>query len=347
MEKLMPQALVRRETTVGAGLIVPGMVPPILRGEVLTLTPSTLGPDLALAFRVDGMGLRFALIASIQWLASAIYSFGYREALNSAHRQRFRTLFAASTGLARGVAFAANLLTLCLIYEAMTVATYFLIPRDETDEAHAGGRRDLACHLGTSIAFLLPAIGLTWRLAGTLDFAPGGLIGAETVELHRGLVILTVLLFLGGSAKVALMPLHGWLPAAMVAMVGRDLVTGPIRHDPQALTMQNRDDPGAAADWQARPESELRRCGDPDLSDDEGALWHARHRERHWSEDNGDCGDDGATGGGRHRRVARQRPHGGWVFRGGSYFVLGDEGGVRSSPVRMGPVSSVFHSTTG
>lgn len=200
-------------------LILLGMVPAILAGEVLTLTLSDFGPGVALAFRVDGLGLTFALIASILWLASAVYSFGYLERLGSAHRPRFQALFALTIGLTLGVAFAANLMTLYLFYEAMTVATYFLVTHDDTDEAHAGGRRYLAYHLGTSIAFLLPAIGLTWHLAGTLDFAPGGLFGEGTLETQRGLLVLCFLLFLAGSAKVALMPLHGWLPAAMVAPV--------------------------------------------------------------------------------------------------------------------------------
>lgn len=195
------------------------MVPAVAAGAVLRLDLSAFGAGVGLAFRVDGLGLTFALVASVLWLASAIYSFGYLEALGSANRGRFQALFALTIGLTLGVAFAANLVTLYLFYEAMTVATYFLVTHDGTDEAHAGGRRYLAYHLGTSIAFLLPAIGLTWHLAGTLDFVPGGLFGGVGLEEHRGLLTLVFLLFLAGSAKVALMPLHGWLPAAMVAPV--------------------------------------------------------------------------------------------------------------------------------
>lgn len=200
-------------------LVLLTMVPAVTNGQVLYFEISAFFPEASLAFRVDGLGLMFALIASALWLITAIYSFGYLEALSSPKQTRFQALFALTIGLTIGVAFAANLLSLYLFYEAMTIATYFLVTHDDTDEAHAGGRRYLAYHLGTSIAFLLPAIGLTWYLAGTLDFIPGGVFGELDWESHRAVLIIAFLLFLGGSAKVALMPLHGWLPAAMVAPV--------------------------------------------------------------------------------------------------------------------------------
>lgn len=199
--------------------VLASMVPTVLAGGAIQFDISVLAPGANLAFHVDGLGLTFALIASVLWLATAVYSFGYLASLGSRNQARFQALFATTIGLTIGVAFAANLVSLYLFYEAMTVATYFLVTHDGTDEAHAGGRRYLSYHLGTSIAFLLPAIGLTWHLAGTLNFVPGGMFGAVDVELHRGLLMIAFILFLCGSAKVALMPLHGWLPAAMVAPV--------------------------------------------------------------------------------------------------------------------------------
>ncbi|MBV0912761.1 proton-conducting transporter transmembrane domain-containing protein [Anianabacter salinae] len=200
-------------------LVLLYMVPAVLDGQVLTLEISTLLPGAGLAFRVDGLGLTFALIASILWLVTAIYSFGYLDILKSGNQSRFQALFALTITFTVGVAFAANLVSLYLFYEAMTVATYFLVTHDDTDEAHAGGRRYLAYHLGTSIAFLLPAIGLTWHLAGSLSFVQGGLFADLDTETHRGMLTLAFVLFLAGSAKVAIMPLHGWLPGAMVAPV--------------------------------------------------------------------------------------------------------------------------------
>lgn len=195
------------------------MLPPVLAGQTLSVTLLEFVPAATIAFKVDALGLTFALTASALWLLTSIYSVGYLRALHSPAQTRFHVCFALTMTATLGVAFAANLLTLYLFYEAMTLATYFLVVHDGTEEAYASGRKYLSYHLGTSIAFLLPAIILTYHLAGSFDFNSGGVFGAEALEQSRGLLIAAYVLFLLGSAKVALMPLHGWLPSAMVAPV--------------------------------------------------------------------------------------------------------------------------------
>jgi multicomponent Na+:H+ antiporter subunit D len=115
-----------------------------------------------------------------------------------------------------GVAFAANLLTLYIFYEALTFITYPLVTHAGTTEAARGGRRYLVYQLGAGIAFLFPAIVLTYLEAGTLDFVRGGSFGPGT---GGALPVIIYVFFLLGIAKAALMPMHAWLPAAMVAPV--------------------------------------------------------------------------------------------------------------------------------
>jgi multicomponent Na+:H+ antiporter subunit D len=195
------------------------MLPPVWAGEVLSVTLLDFVPSVSIAFKVDALGMMFALTASALWLLTTIYSIGWLRAQNSHAQTRFHLCFALTMTATLGVAFAANLLTLYLFYEAMTLATYFLVAHDETDEAYAGARKYVAYHLGTSIAFLLPAIILTYVVSGSFDFAPGGVFSAAALEGSRTLLIVTFLLFMAGSAKAAIMPLHAWLPSAMVAPV--------------------------------------------------------------------------------------------------------------------------------
>ncbi|MDQ3717008.1 MAG: monovalent cation/H+ antiporter subunit D family protein, partial [Actinomycetota bacterium] len=115
-----------------------------------------------------------------------------------------------------GVAFSANLITLFLFYEVMTVITYPLVTHTGTPDAIRGGRRYLAYQLGSAIAFFLPAIVLTYVEAGTFEFTPGGIFGSDASGV---LLVLVYVLYLLGIAKAALMPVHSWLPAAMVAPV--------------------------------------------------------------------------------------------------------------------------------
>jgi multicomponent Na+:H+ antiporter subunit D len=98
----------------------------------------------------------------------------------------------------------------------MTIITYPLVAHTGTPEALRGGRRYLAYQLGAGIAFLLPAIVLTYVQAGTFDFVPGGILDEGASSL---LLVTIYVLYLLGIAKAALMPIHSWLPAAMVAPI--------------------------------------------------------------------------------------------------------------------------------
>lgn len=190
------------------------LVPAVLAGGTATLRLLALTPGLELVFRVDGLGLTFALLASCLWIVTGVYSGGYARADNLKHRPRYFAAFAASVGAALGVAFAGNLLTFFLFYELLTLSTYPLVVHKESEKAFAAGRRYLLFALGGGLA-LLTGVAWTWQLAGTLDFVPGGFLAGHASGAT--LVALFVLFIIGVSVKSAVMPLHSWLPAAMVA----------------------------------------------------------------------------------------------------------------------------------
>jgi multicomponent Na+:H+ antiporter subunit D len=171
-------------------------------------------PGLAIAFAVEPLGMLFALIASGLWIVNSIYSIGYMRGNAEAHQTRFYVCFALALAAAIGIAFAANVLTLFLFYEMLTLVTYPLVTHHGTDEARRGGRVYLALLMGTSVLFLLPAVVYTWYAAGTLDFRPGGILPARLAPAALGVLLA---LYMFGIGKAALMPVHRWLPAAMVA----------------------------------------------------------------------------------------------------------------------------------
>jgi len=198
-------------------LLVLSMVAPIMAGDTLQYSLLSFLPQVAIEFRVDALGLLFAATASSLWLLTTIYSIGYMRVLEEHGQTRFYTLFALALTATMGLAFAANLVTFYIFFEALTFITYGLVTHHGTDEALAAGRKYLGYHLGTSIAFLLPAIIGTYALSGTFSFQAGGVLSTATT----GSVALTIIyfLFLGGVGKAAIMPFHAWLPAAMVAPV--------------------------------------------------------------------------------------------------------------------------------
>jgi multicomponent Na+:H+ antiporter subunit D len=179
-----------------------------------THTLFTITPGLTLAFHIEPLGLMFALLASFLWIITTIYSIGYMRGNQEKNQTRFYLFFALSIAATMGIAFAANLATLFIFYEALTLCTFPLVTHKQNADAQAGGRTYLGILLGTSIVFFLTAIVITWIQAGRLDFIPGGIL--EGTMGKTGVVILFTL-FMFGVGKAALMPFHRWLPAAMVA----------------------------------------------------------------------------------------------------------------------------------
>ena len=171
-------------------------------------------PGLSIRFEVESLGMLFALVASVLWLITSIYSIGYMREHHEQNQTRFYAMFAIAIGSTLGIAFAGNLLTLFLWYEILTIATYPLVAHAGTDEARRGARSYIGILLGTSIGLLLLAILITYTVTGSLDFRQGGILAGKLDPAWAGLLYA---LFIFGIGKAAVMPFHRWLPAAMVA----------------------------------------------------------------------------------------------------------------------------------
>jgi len=195
-------------------LVVLSLSDDVLQGARPALRFGEMLPGLAIALELEPLGLLFALIASGLWFVSGVYSIGYMRGNDEAHQTRFFACFALAIAGAVGVALAGNLLTLYLFYEALTLVTYPLVTHHGDAEARRGGRTYLALLLLSSMLFLLPAMAITWWLGGTLDFTPGGILGGK---ISGGAAAGLLALYAFGIGKAALMPIHRWLPAAMVA----------------------------------------------------------------------------------------------------------------------------------
>ncbi len=194
------------------------LVPDVLRGEIPTLTVFTLYPGVHVKFAADGLSILFAFVSSFLWIFATSYNIGYMRSLNEHAQNRYYFCFAVAIFGAQGVSFAGNVFTLYLFYEIITIFTYPLVAHHQDEEGYEGGRKYLVYLMGTSKLFLLPAMVLTYVLCGTLDFHLGDVMrGMFPAEANPTLVTVTYVLFIAGLAKAAIMPLHNWLPSAMVA----------------------------------------------------------------------------------------------------------------------------------
>ncbi len=194
--------------------LVVALLPEVAAGGRPAWTLAEPIPGIVLAFEVEPLGLVMALVASFLWIVTTVYSIGYMRGHHEQNQTRFYAFFAIAIASTIGAAFAANLVTLFVFYEALTLSTFPLVTHAGTDEARRAGRTYLGVLIGSSIALLLLAIIWTWNLAGSVTFTPGGVLAGHVDD---GTVLVLYALFLFGIGKAALMPLHRWLPAAMVA----------------------------------------------------------------------------------------------------------------------------------
>jgi multicomponent Na+:H+ antiporter subunit D len=171
-------------------------------------------PGLDLALKADALGLLFITLSSILWFFTTLYAIGYLE--GAPHRSRFFGFFSLCVTATVGVAMAANLFTFFVFYELLTLSTFPLVVHRGTDKAMRGGTIYLAYTLIGGTALLA---GIVWlhHLLGHTEFAHTGIASALGTEYAGQLQVIFLLLIAGVGVKAAIVPLHGWLPQAMVA----------------------------------------------------------------------------------------------------------------------------------
>ena len=174
----------------------------------------TLGPGLEFALKADALALLFVTLSAILWLFTTIYAIGYLE--QGHHRSRFFGFFSLCVTATVGIAMAANLATFFIFYELLTLATYPLVAHKGKSSTLQGVKTYLTYTLCAGAVFLL---GLMWlqTTTGHSEFTQGGFLAANGEFANWQLQLLFALLIGAVGVKMALVPLHGWLPKAMVA----------------------------------------------------------------------------------------------------------------------------------
>ena len=198
-------------------LVTCSLVPDIRAGRMLHFTVFNLLPGLSVTLRADALSMIFALSASFLWCVTVFYSAGYMRGLEEHSQTRFSACFALALFGAIGCAFSDNLLTLYLFYEIVSITTYPLVAHHQDEEGYEGGRKYLVYLTTTAKGLILPAMVFLYVLVGNLDFADNSMTGILPTGVHHGIVTVLYICCILGFAKNGVMPLHHWLPGAMVA----------------------------------------------------------------------------------------------------------------------------------
>ena len=167
---------------------------------------------LTIAFRMDGAARLFAGLSATLWPFTMLYGFDYMR--HEKHLHMFWAFFTASFGVTLGIAFSANMMTMYLFYELLTLATLPLVMQPMTKAAKKAGVKYLVYSIsGAALAF----IGLVFlAIHDAVDFTLGGHLAGYDGDMSMLLAVFA-LSFVGFGVKAAIWPLHGWLPSAAVA----------------------------------------------------------------------------------------------------------------------------------
>lgn len=199
---------------VGKLVLVSFLIWGVYHGQVYEVR-WVIAPELELYLHADALSVLFVTLSALLWLVTTIYAIGYLE--NSPHRSRFFGFFSLCVSATVGLALAGNLLTFVVFYEFLTLATYPLVAHKGSEEARKAARIYLGYTLGGGLVLVVGIIWLKSVVGVPLTFVQGGSLDMLPATAHDELRWIFLLLIIGLGVKAALVPLHGWLPKAMVA----------------------------------------------------------------------------------------------------------------------------------
>ena len=180
--------------------------------------------NVALRFTVDGLALLFALLASGIGVCIFVYAARYMHGKDNLGRF-FMTLL-AFMGSILGVAFAADLVVLFVFWELTSVCSFVLIGYyTDDDESRYSARMAMLVTVGGGLCLLVAVAMLALGAEaafGTRTFDLAAMLAEpeamRTALEANGLFLPAMgLLTVAAAAKSAQVPLHFWLPRAMVA----------------------------------------------------------------------------------------------------------------------------------
>jgi hydrogenase-4 component B len=175
--------------------------------------PDVVSVAGGLLFRLDALGALFLVLVSMVAAPAALYGVGYSAAYEGRYSLRWLgamlNLFLLATSL---VPLADNVVTFLLTWEAMSVASYFLVLTERDGPETVGAANWYLGMTQVGLAFLLASFLGLGAEAPALDFADLRGAAAGLSDAGRGVVF--ALALVGFGSKAGLIPLHVWLPRA-------------------------------------------------------------------------------------------------------------------------------------
>lgn len=170
---------------------------------------------LEVSFHMDGASIIFAGLVAALWPFATLYAFEYMK--HEGGENKFFTFYTMTYGITLGIAFSANLMTLYMFYEMLTLITLPLVMHSMSRKAILAGRKYVFYSIGGA-AFAFIGFIFVMSYGTTIDFMYGGVLNLAKIGDKSDLLrMVYVLAVLGFGVKAAIFPFHGWLPTASIA----------------------------------------------------------------------------------------------------------------------------------
>ncbi len=189
--------------------------PQVARGEVFSIAwPWVPSLDIALRFRLDGLGLLFCLIVTGTGFLVTLFASSYLA--GHPHTGRFFVYLHAFMLAMLGIVTADNLLLLFVFWEMTTIFSYLLIGFDHESAATRENARQALLVTGAGGLSLLVGILLIKTAGGSLTLSQW-IASDHLIRQHPLYLAIFTTILLGAMTKSAQVPFHFWLPNAMSA----------------------------------------------------------------------------------------------------------------------------------
>lgn len=196
-------------------LLLLSQAPAVFNGTVITQTWSWL-PQLGIdfSFRLDALGMLFALLISGIGTLIYIYAYYYLSPKNSVSKLYFLLMLFMAAML--GISLSNNLLILLIFWELTSISSFLLVGYWSNYEAAQRGSRMALTITGMGGLSMLGGFILLGQITGTYQIDQILMMG-EQIQAHALFVPTLLLILLGAFTKSAQFPFHFWLPNAMAA----------------------------------------------------------------------------------------------------------------------------------
>lgn len=174
----------------------------------------TVNRFIDIYLKIDQFGKLFSYMASTLWVIASFYSFEYMK--HEGRERRFFTYYVMTLSMVIGLSYSGNLLTFYLFYEFITLTTFPLVIHPNTEVALEIGRKYFIYSFVGAAAVMIGMV-ILYSVTGDTKFVGGGLASLVGYPNSKLIAISYVCMFFGFGVKAAIVPLHAWLPSAMIA----------------------------------------------------------------------------------------------------------------------------------